>query len=217
MAFSAGFHPHPKISYANAAPTGAASEAEYLEIAVTERVDPERLRDALDDALPAGLDVLRSSRPRPARSPTGSQASDWVIEFRRPAAGRGWRRRSQALLAARRVEVTRMTKTGLRTFDARAAVVSLRRLQPPGGRLVCDTADWSYGTPHRPYDPTTSSTALHEVADLAPPTPPLVTRLAQGPLRTRNRDGGRPTWPPTGTPTAPEVGDARSPREPPEM
>ena len=33
MAYSAGFTPHPKISYANAAPTGAASEAEYLEIA----------------------------------------------------------------------------------------------------------------------------------------------------------------------------------------
>jgi radical SAM-linked protein len=32
MAYSAGFSPHPKISYANAAPTGTASEAEYLEI-----------------------------------------------------------------------------------------------------------------------------------------------------------------------------------------
>ncbi|MEI8261382.1 MAG: TIGR03936 family radical SAM-associated protein, partial [Actinomycetes bacterium] len=29
MAYSAGFHPHPKVSYANAAPTGVASEAEY--------------------------------------------------------------------------------------------------------------------------------------------------------------------------------------------
>ena len=28
MAFTAGFHPHPRISYANAAPTGTASEAE---------------------------------------------------------------------------------------------------------------------------------------------------------------------------------------------
>ena len=44
MAFSAGFHPHPLISYANAAPTGTASEAEYFEIRVTERVDPESLR-----------------------------------------------------------------------------------------------------------------------------------------------------------------------------
>src|SRR5699024_8182054 len=30
MAYSGGFHPHPKTSYANAAPTGAASEAEYV-------------------------------------------------------------------------------------------------------------------------------------------------------------------------------------------
>src|ERR1044072_5819500 len=59
MAFSAGFHPHPKISYANAAPTGTASEAEYFELAVSERVDPEAVRVALDEALPPGLDVLQ--------------------------------------------------------------------------------------------------------------------------------------------------------------
>ena len=32
IAYSQGFTPHPKISYASAAPTGVASEAEYLEI-----------------------------------------------------------------------------------------------------------------------------------------------------------------------------------------
>ena len=37
MAYSAGFSPHPKISYVGAAPTGTASEAEYLELAVTAR------------------------------------------------------------------------------------------------------------------------------------------------------------------------------------
>jgi len=36
VAYSAGFTPHPKISYAGAAPTGTASEAEYLEISLTE-------------------------------------------------------------------------------------------------------------------------------------------------------------------------------------
>jgi len=58
MAYSAGFHPHPKISYANAAPTGVASEAEYVELAVTDRCDPEAVRRALDEALPPGLDVV---------------------------------------------------------------------------------------------------------------------------------------------------------------
>ena len=36
MAYSSGFSPHPRISYANASPTGAASEAEYLEIGLAE-------------------------------------------------------------------------------------------------------------------------------------------------------------------------------------
>jgi radical SAM-linked protein len=57
MAYSAGFSPHPKISYANAAPTGVASEAEYVEIGVVQIVDPEKLLAVLDEVLPPGLDV----------------------------------------------------------------------------------------------------------------------------------------------------------------
>src|SRR6266498_3061345 len=48
MAYSAGFTPHPKVSYAGASPTGVASEAEYLEIALAELRDAEPLREALD-------------------------------------------------------------------------------------------------------------------------------------------------------------------------
>src|ERR687885_769855 len=58
MAFSAGFTPHAKISYLGAAPTGAASEAEYLEIGLAERRDPEEVRAALDAALPDDIAVL---------------------------------------------------------------------------------------------------------------------------------------------------------------
>src|SRR6266568_5913989 len=54
MAYSAGFSPHPKVSYANAAPTGVASEAEYVEISVVERREPSWVRQALDDSLPPG-------------------------------------------------------------------------------------------------------------------------------------------------------------------
>ena len=37
IAYSAGFTPHPRISYAGGAPTGVASEAEYLSLALTSR------------------------------------------------------------------------------------------------------------------------------------------------------------------------------------
>src|ERR1700744_6811352 len=60
MAYSAGFTPHPKISYVGAAPTGVAGEAEYLEIGLASRVDPEQLRAALDAVLPDGLDIVEA-------------------------------------------------------------------------------------------------------------------------------------------------------------
>src|SRR5260370_40496682 len=61
VAYSAGFSPHPKISYQGGAPTGAASEAEYLEIALTARLDPDQVRARLDAALPTGIDVIEAS------------------------------------------------------------------------------------------------------------------------------------------------------------
>ena len=88
MAFSAGFHPIPRCRTANAAPTGTASEAEYFEISVTERVDPESLRVALSEALPQGLDVLEVVEAQPGALADRLQASEWLLEFA------GWRRPS---------------------------------------------------------------------------------------------------------------------------
>src|ERR1043165_1051656 len=65
IAYSQGFSPHPKISYASAAPTGAASEAEYLEIGLQAPIDPVDLRDRLDAALSPGLDVLDAALAGP--------------------------------------------------------------------------------------------------------------------------------------------------------
>jgi radical SAM-linked protein len=124
VGFSSGFSPHPKISYANAAPTGSASEAEYLEIGLTEPCEPNVVRDALDEALPPGLDVLDV-----VVAPSGSladrlEASEWRIEV----SGADPERVSVAaasFLAAEVVTVDRMTKRGLRAIDVRGAVVSL--------------------------------------------------------------------------------------------
>src|SRR3954464_13950189 len=57
MAYSEGFSPHPKISYAGAAPTGTASEAEYLELGLAEAADPEDIGRSLAAVLPAGMQV----------------------------------------------------------------------------------------------------------------------------------------------------------------
>ncbi|WP_377274317.1 TIGR03936 family radical SAM-associated protein [Peterkaempfera sp. SMS 1(5)a] len=192
MAYSAGFTPHPKVSYANAAPTGVASEAEYLEIALTAARDPEQLRAQLDESLPAGLDVIDAVEVHTPNFAEQLQASVWQIRLDGVAPGTA-AAAVEAFLAAEAVEVERLTKNGVRTFDARGAVASLEvsaeepGAEPDGGadvragracailRLVV-----RHATPAvRPDD---VLSGLRATADLAPPVPAEVTRLAQGPL-----------------------------------
>src|SRR5687767_6538100 len=86
MAYSSGFNPHPRISYAGAAPTGSASEAEYLEIALAEVVEPAAVRAALAEALPDGLDLLEVVEAGPAALNDLLEASRWLVELAAPAA-----------------------------------------------------------------------------------------------------------------------------------
>ncbi|MBB5920414.1 radical SAM-linked protein [Actinoalloteichus hoggarensis] len=122
MAYSKGFNPHPKVSWAGAAPTGAASEAEYVELALVERVDPSILGRELNAALPPGLDIVDVVEAGPGSLADRLTASIWRIEVPGvdPELLRDATRR---MLAEPVVEVERMTKNGRRTIDARAAIV----------------------------------------------------------------------------------------------
>lgn len=181
MAFSAGFHPHPKISYANAAPTGTASEAEYFEISVTERVDPQALCLALDEALPPDLDVIEVVEAGPGSLAERLEASVWRLEMREvPLDTVAYA--VEQFLAVEVAEVTRTFKTGPKTFDVRSAVVSMAATESDDASCAILQMVVRHTTPSvRPDD---ILTALRAVTELRPPVPPLVTRLAQGPLLT---------------------------------
>lgn len=191
MAYSAGFTPHPKVSYANAAPTGTGSEAEYLEIALTAPRDPEKLRILLDESLPTGLDIVDAVEARTPGLADRLTASVWELRLTGvdPAEAA---RAVAAFTAAETVEVQRQTKNGVRTFDARPAVVSLESHDSPAA------SETQLPQADRPTDqpcailrlvvrhvtpavrPDDVLSGLRAVADLAPPVPAAVTRLAQG-------------------------------------
>ena len=174
MAYSSGFSPHPRISYPNASPTGAASEAEYLEIGLAAVCDPDRVRAALDAALPPGLDVVEVAPTRPGALPEELTGSRWQVVL----AGLSTvtlQTACDAFLAKDKVLVQRMTKNGMRVFDARAAVV---RLEVEGGRLTMTLA---HTTPLvRPDDVLTGIRVVSP--EFAPVEPPILTRLVQGRL-----------------------------------
>jgi radical SAM-linked protein len=191
MAYSSGFNPHPRISYAGAAPTGAASEAEYLEIGLATTVDPAAVHASLAESLPDGLDVVEV-----VESPGGPfaellEASHWLVDVAVPpleatsAVSR--------FLDAESVPVSRMTKKGMREFDCRAAVVSLS-VVPQGAGSRLDLV-LRHGVPAvRPDDVLSGLTATSAV-DVG--SAPLLTRVAQGPLDAASGTVGDPLHPST--------------------
>ncbi|GGP42711.1 TIGR03936 family radical SAM-associated protein [Saccharothrix coeruleofusca] len=198
MAYSQGFSPHPKVSWVGAAPTGVASEAEYVEVQVVEAVDPEALRVALDQALPPGLDVLEVVQAAGGNLPERVEASAWRIELPGVSPDR-LSEAVAALLAAESVEVERLTKDGKRIVDVRPAVLSAE----VSAQVTSASSDAEHDAPDlsrpcgilmtvvRQSTPTVRPddvlSALRAVADLVPPVPAKATRMAQGRLDDEGR------------------------------
>ncbi|MFI5938585.1 TIGR03936 family radical SAM-associated protein [Actinoplanes sp. NPDC051494] len=188
IAFSQGFTPHPKISYASAAPTGVGSEAEYLEIGLQTVVDPDQLRVALDAALSPGLDVLDAVVAIEGNGSLADRidASRWRIELPQIESDVA-EKAVEAFLAATEVPVERMTKQGKRTFDARNPVaylaVTKESAAPSGANAApCAIIDLVVRQVTPAVRPDDVLSGLRVVAGLEPPVPARVTRLAQGSL-----------------------------------
>jgi radical SAM-linked protein len=186
VAYSAGFTPHPRISYVGAAPTGVASEAEYLELALSERVDVAELRAALDSCLPDGLDVLECVPAAPGGGGLAERidASAWRIELPGLTVEE-LERAVEAFLQRDVVTVERLTKEGRKSVDARGPVVTIAVTAGGSDRdseLPCAILEVVVRLATPAVRPDDVLAALRAVVDLAQSTPPRATRLAQGRL-----------------------------------
>lgn len=174
MAYSSGFNPHPRVSYASASPTSAASEAEYVELGLSEVCDPQKVMAALNEVLPTGFVVLDVADAVKASLGELLQASDWEVRLDGAAPG------VLATAVAKLVDsgehvIERMTKNGMRKFDVRNAIISLT----VRGDDVLELRSLHQTPLVRPDDVVT---ALRQLDDRVPLSQPLLTRLAQGPL-----------------------------------
>lgn len=178
IALSAGFTPHPKLSWLGAAPTGVASEAEYVEIGLASACDPAAVGLALDASLPPGLDILECVEAVHGSLTDRIVASCWQIQL--DAVEREAVERALAqFLAADEVLVERRTKDGRRPVDARSAVLSARLVDGPAGCAIIHLVARQTTPAVRPDD---ILAALRAVAGLELSSPPKAVRLAQGEL-----------------------------------
>jgi radical SAM-linked protein len=192
VAYSAGFSPHPRISYSGGAPTGSASEAEYLELAVTRRCEPDDVGRWLNAALPDGIDVIEVVEAGGRSAGVQLEASEWEV-FWPGVPVDAAASAVQAFLGAPSVQVERLTSKGTRTLDARAAVISMTvqaspssltsaqrpGIDPDAGCAILRIIVRQMTPAVRPDD---ILAALRQMSAPVPTSPPLVTRLWQGPI-----------------------------------
>ena len=178
IAYSVGFTPHPKISYAGGVPTGVASEAEYLSLALTSRTEADAVRERLNAALPDGIHVIAVTEDSGKLPASRLTVSEWQIALPSlppdnvvPVV--------EEFLALSEAPVERLTSKGLRRMDARAAVVSLDVRQDSGAGSALRMVVRHTVPSVRPED---VLNALRNVSDVFPAGQPLMTRLAQGSL-----------------------------------
>ncbi|MDP4013731.1 MAG: TIGR03936 family radical SAM-associated protein [Candidatus Nanopelagicales bacterium] len=182
VASSGGFSPHPRISYTNAAPTGVASEAEYLELGLATCVDLGEVKDDLNNALPCGFGIVTVAPKAAGRLTDLLEASQWRLEFP-GVAGPDMAAACDRLHGLAPVTVTRVSHKGRRDLIVTDALVSTGvtgEFSDSGGECAILHMVVRNVTPS--VRPSEVLTALTEQAELVAKQPVLVTRLAQGPM-----------------------------------
>ena len=62
LAYSQGFNPHPKISFASALAVGTTSDAEYMDMELSEELPVEEVQRALEQGLAPAFQITRMKR-----------------------------------------------------------------------------------------------------------------------------------------------------------
>ena len=113
MAYSEGFNPQPRLSFAAALPVGCTSDQEVLDVILSEPRDPAEIRERLNQAAPEGIAVLEVSEV-PYSTPalqTQTRAAEFVVTLLDPISPEDTRERVHALVTAESIVRTRRDKT----------------------------------------------------------------------------------------------------------
>ena len=121
MAFSAGFHPMPRLSFGKALPVGVESRSEWINVFLREYFGPDKVVERLGQNMPQGLAILSAQRLSMGRKQT--QAVEEVYELRFARDDERRREQWRAFMASEHHFIEKKTKKGkLKQVDLRPMV-----------------------------------------------------------------------------------------------
>jgi radical SAM-linked protein len=125
LAFTQGYHAHPRVAFAAALPVGEESIDSYVDLVLDEREALPALRARVEEELPRGFHVLGIVEIDRRTPSLMSQAKGVLYALRLPLDEAEASARIEGLLAAPTLVVQRRNKKGIRDLDVRASIAAL--------------------------------------------------------------------------------------------
>ena len=127
LATSQGFSPRPKIALAAPLAVGATSEAEILDVLLTERVDLESTMRSLSAELTAGLRILevREGPLKQSSRQSMLRAAAYEVEISDPRSAQGWQRAVDELLARDEIPWSHQRGKEIKSYDLRLLILEI--------------------------------------------------------------------------------------------
>jgi len=123
LKYSQGFHPQPRISLGCALPLGFIGKAELIDIKLEEDMDPEIVKNKLQNATPPGLEIssIESIDPSLPALQTQVESAEYLVEFLDPIDHELIHERLDSIIEAESIIRERKGKT----YDLRPLILSM--------------------------------------------------------------------------------------------
>lgn len=127
VAYTQGYHPHPRLQFAMPLPVGYYSLAEHLDVYVAQTLDPAEILAQLTPQCPEGLTIFNVEEV-PLDAPSLQalmQEAEYELHFWSPASPEYIQERLTAFMAQPTIPRERARKGRTQRYDLRALVLSL--------------------------------------------------------------------------------------------
>ncbi|MCR5640585.1 MAG: TIGR03936 family radical SAM-associated protein [Lachnospiraceae bacterium] len=155
MAFSEGFHPHQIMSFASPLGVGITSQGEYLDIEITEQMDPSAAMEALNAQMVEGVTIQSFTYldDQAKNSMASLAAADYLVYFKR-----GLDKSldyvdayTQFYQTDGAIMVTKKTKKSERELDIRPLILDMK-VGTVGSMQDLLPAEYADPTPYLPWE-----------------------------------------------------------------
>lgn len=127
LAYSKGFNPHPKLSFATALATGYTSEGEWFEVELEQPIAIASFRDRVNAALPDGMRIADAYEADDSIDTLSklirAARYELTVHFDTPAAPNAVTDAVQAIMASETLIVDKKTKSGIKPTDIRPDIL----------------------------------------------------------------------------------------------